>query len=154
MPHHIVPYASIKSSNTARINIFLHLLPPTSQRGSFLDSNRNIRSWMSREARGMLYNKTTCTGSWGDAIMHIAAAEVAYEAYREHRGPAEGNYTMPGHAVFTPDMLFFVSLCRSLCGLQDACATVLGNMTAFSRAFSCPPGSTVNMRNKCSFFRT
>ncbi|XP_075550418.1 uncharacterized protein LOC142584129 [Dermacentor variabilis] len=51
------------------------------ERGSFLDTDRRIRSWMSPGSRKALQKKATCAGGQ-EALMEITATEIALEAYR------------------------------------------------------------------------
>ncbi|KAH7949460.1 hypothetical protein HPB49_010632 [Dermacentor silvarum] len=107
---------------------------------------------MSRATRKELQEKIWCAGDRPDVLMQVAATQVAYRAFREHRAAEPRRYAVSKDISLTPDMLFFVTLCRSLCGQGDLCAKVLSNMAAFSRAFSCKPGTPMNPADKCSFF--
>ncbi|XP_065311649.1 membrane metallo-endopeptidase-like 1 isoform X2 [Dermacentor albipictus] len=122
------------------------------QKGAFLDSNRTVRSWMSRATREELQKKISCAGGRSSVLMDVAAAQVAYRAFQEHRAAEPRRYAVSKDISLTPDMLFFVTLCRSLCGRGELCPKVLSNMAAFSRAFSCKPDAPMNRADKCSFF--
>nr|XP_050028059.2 endothelin-converting enzyme 1-like [Dermacentor andersoni] len=133
------------------------------KRGSFLDGDRRIRSWMSPRSRKALQEKATCPGGQ-EALMEIAATEIALEAYRaasrsvipgdlgtrstRRRGIASGS----GVAVITEDMLFFLAMGRSQCGAYPPSLRFLRHVEEFSRVFSCSPGSRMNPPQKCSFF--
>ncbi|XP_037579770.2 endothelin-converting enzyme 1-like [Dermacentor silvarum] len=118
---------------------------------------------MSPSSRKALEKKAACAGSQ-EALMDIAAAEIALEAYRAasrsgvpgdsgtrnalRRGIRSGS----GVAAITEDMLFFLATGRSQCGMQPPPLRFLRNVEEFSRVFSCTPGSPMNPPRKCSFF--
>ncbi|XP_070379737.1 uncharacterized protein [Dermacentor albipictus] len=91
------------------------------QKGAFLDSNRTVRSWMSRATREELQKKISCAGGRSSVLMDVAAAQVAYRAFQEHRAAEPRRYAVSKDISLTPDMLFFVTLCRSLCGRCELC---------------------------------
>ncbi|KAH7944630.1 hypothetical protein HPB52_022215 [Rhipicephalus sanguineus] len=120
--------------------------------GSFLDTKRAVRSWMSRKTRKVLEHKVSCAAGRSSVLMQVAAVQVAYRAFREQHADEPRRYVVSKHVSLTPDMLFFVTLCRSLCGMGKLCSRVLRNMAAFGRAFSCKHNAPMNPTKKCSFF--
>ncbi|KAH7944631.1 hypothetical protein HPB52_022216 [Rhipicephalus sanguineus] len=120
--------------------------------GSFLDSKRSVRSWMSRKTRKVFEDKVSCANGRYSVLMNVAAAQIAYRAFREQYADEPSRYVVGKNVSLTPDMLFFVTLCRTMCGVGEMCSRVLRNMAAFGRAFSCKPHAPMNPSRKCSFF--
>ncbi|KAL1485374.1 hypothetical protein MTO96_032003 [Rhipicephalus appendiculatus] len=107
---------------------------------------------MSRKTRKMFQEKVSCAAGRSGVLMHVAAAQVAYRAFREHHEDEQLRYAVNKNISLTPDMLFFVTLCRTMCGMGQLCSRVLRNIDAFGRAFSCQPKAPMNPSRKCSFF--
>ncbi|KAL3242931.1 hypothetical protein MRX96_020771 [Rhipicephalus microplus] len=120
--------------------------------GSFMDSKRRVRSWMSRTTRKALEQMVSCVAGRSGLLMQVASAQVAYRAYREQSEDKPSRYVINKNVSLTPDMLFFVTLCRTMCGMDHLCSLVLRNMAAFARAFSCKPHTPMNPSRRCHFF--
>ncbi|XP_077563201.1 neprilysin-21-like [Haemaphysalis longicornis] len=87
----------------------------------------------------------------------LPALEVAYAAYTQYlNGTQDGR--IKGAENFTPDQLFFLTVCHTLCGeglenrMLKACNDAVRNFPPFARAFNCPDKSPMNLETKCSFF--
>ncbi|KAH8036396.1 hypothetical protein HPB51_000207 [Rhipicephalus microplus] len=94
----------------------------------------------------------SCVAGRSGLLMQVASAQVAYRVYREQSEDKPSRYVINKNVSLTPDMLFFVTLCRTMCGMDHLCSLVLRNMAAFARAFSCKPHTPMNPSRRCHFF--
>ncbi|XP_049518674.1 uncharacterized protein LOC125943417 [Dermacentor silvarum] len=115
--------------------------------GSFLDAKRKQRDWFSQGAREAFLDRAVCAER--DAVlMDVAALEALLEMRRGIMPRESSYYALPGHGTqLTPETLFFVTFCRTQCGLALGCNEVVRHVAAFGETFGCATQAV-----KCSFF--
>ncbi|KAK3607412.1 hypothetical protein CHS0354_003048 [Potamilus streckersoni] len=136
----------------------------TSAQGFLEHSQCCVDQYSNYEMKGVYLNgKTTLSENIADNG-GLKMALAAYRAWRNQHG--EDSLTLPG-LQYTADQLFFLGSAQVWCThITDAYIKTavltdvhslakfrvigpLSNSDDFSKAFSCPPGSTMNPQHKC-----
>ncbi|KAH9373359.1 endothelin-converting enzyme 1-like [Haemaphysalis longicornis] len=107
------------------------------------------------EPRKYLWEYTHCRGT---NVMNLAALSFAHAAYVRSRSRLE-DLPLQGLENFTPEQVFFITFCHTLCWFRDSgalgvteCNESVKNFSPFATAFSCPPGSPMNPETQCTPF--
>ncbi|XP_050038023.2 endothelin-converting enzyme 1-like [Dermacentor andersoni] len=113
-------------------------------------------SWLGEAAEAAFMQRTFgCLPGNARVFPQIPAIELAFAAFKRH--PAENN--MQISEELTEEKVFFISVCLLSCRSTSPdgpfgsdCNKAVMNFAPFAEAFSCPPGSRMNLPKTCTFF--
>ncbi|XP_064473057.1 neprilysin-11-like isoform X2 [Ornithodoros turicata] len=118
-------------------------------------------AWWNKSTFQAYRNKSECLSNRGasyTSMSLIAALEVAFDAFVDT--VLKSNETVDARLedmrTYTPEQIFFITYCYATCSKEEQaeqeCNVPLMNLSNFSSAFGCHPGSPMNPIEKCSFF--
>ncbi|KAK8781273.1 hypothetical protein V5799_017386 [Amblyomma americanum] len=87
----------------------------------------------------------------------LPALQIAHAAYKKFRRDDE-DLPLRGMEQYSAEQVFFLTACHGTCELgangqlqSEPCNHMMRNFRPFSDAFSCPPGSRMNPKEKCHY---
>ncbi|KAK8762509.1 hypothetical protein V5799_026224 [Amblyomma americanum] len=129
---------------------------------TLVDDGGHIIAPSDRAMSFTLWNNMTCPhlepSDVETMFPSLPALEIAHAVYLKYRDP---KYDLPvkGLEKYTAEQIFFITFCLATChveflgmSLSRFCNSAVENFQPFARAFSCPPGSRMNLERKCRFF--